>query len=991
MPRRSLGFLFALLSVTSAAGQGFPPDEAVKRMQLPAGFTARLVASEPMIRQPLSISFDDRGRLWVLQYLQYPNPAGLKAVARDQYLRTVWDRVPDPPPRGPKGADRLTILSDPDEHGVYRKAKDFVTGLNLASGFCIGHGGVFVAQPPYLLFYPDRNGDDVPDTDAPEVLLTGFGMEDSHAYANSLLWGPDGWLYGAHGSTVSAKIRNPARPHDPPIKFQQGVWRYHPKTKRFELFAEGGGNTFGLDFDKHGQVIAGTNWGGYAMLHHLQGAYYVKGFAKHGPLHNAHAYGYFDHVPYSNFKGGHVTCGGIVYQGDAFPTELHDQYIAGNLLSNAVYWHRLTPTGATFTAAHGGDLLVANDTWFRPVDLTLGPDGAVYVADWYDKRAAHLDPIDNWDRTNGRVYRIEYARGRPFPTVDLRGKPSRDLVSLLKHPNAWWRREARRLLAERADPSVAASLKDLVVGPNALLALEALWALYASGGCDTGYLNALVKHPDEYVRAWAVRLVGDTETATPETEAAWTALARVEMSPVVRAQLACSAKRVSPQVGVRVVEQLLAAADERPDPVFSLLAWWVVERSVASDPRLAFDLAAQPGRFRASAYGEVVERVARRLIAGDVPGGQALAARLVHVWDVAGQPEIVLRGIAAAAEGGRMTAVDPQLRAAVASIRGRSVNDLRLTILARMGDSDVLATLRDRARDPRTPDADRVRAIELLRQVRDPGSKAVLLGILPAAKADRVRTAVLAGLEPFDDPEIATAILATYPAWPAAVKKRAVDVLMSRPAWASILFSAVDAGRVPAADVSLDQVRAAVALRDPAITRTAEKRYGKVGPATPGEKQARIAWLSLALSRGKGDATAGKAVYAQTCAKCHTLFGEGGKVGPDLTAADRKNRDSMLANVIDPSAVIRPEYLAQSATVADGRKLVGLVVESSAQSVTLVDAENRKTVIPRGELEDLTPLPTSLMPEKLLDTLTEQQVCDLFAYLRSDPPGPARK
>jgi putative membrane-bound dehydrogenase-like protein len=459
------------LVAPSVLGQGFAPDEAVKRMKLPDGFTVRAVATEPMIRQPVSMSFDARGRLWVLQYLQYPNPAGLKAVKQDQYLRTVWDKTPEPPPKGDKGADRITILYDPDEHGVYKKSKDFLQGLNCASGFCIGNSGVYVAQPPYLLFYPDKDEDDIPDGD-PEVIVKGFGMEDSHATANSLQWGPDGWLYGAQGSTVTASIQNPAKPNAPAIEFQQGIWRYHPRTKEFELFSEGGGNTWGLDFDKHGQIISGTNWGGFACLHQMQGAYYIKGFSKHGPLHNPHAYGYLEHVPYKDFKGGHVTCGGVVYQGDTFPAEYRDQYIAGNLLSNAVYMHKLEPNGSTFKARHGADLLVANDTWHRPVDLLVGPDGSVYVADWYDKRAAHLDPVDNWDRTNGRIYKIEYKGTPKIPTFDLRKKTSVELAELLMHENKWWRNEARRLLAERKDEKIHTKLDQWVrhqKGPLALL------------------------------------------------------------------------------------------------------------------------------------------------------------------------------------------------------------------------------------------------------------------------------------------------------------------------------------------------------------------------------------------------------------------------------------------------------------------------------------------------------------------------------------------
>ncbi len=159
------------------------------------------------------------------------------------------------------------------------------------------------------------------------------------------------------------------------------------------------------------------------MLHQVQGGYYIKGFSKHGPLHNPHTYGYFDHVPYPHFKGGHVTCGGIVYQGGAYPDEFRNVYIAGNLLSNSLYWHILERKGSSFVSHFGGDFLVANDSWFRPIDCLTGPDGAVYVADWYDKRANHVDPVDNWDRSNGRIYKIVAKNAKP----DVRLTPRQDV------------------------------------------------------------------------------------------------------------------------------------------------------------------------------------------------------------------------------------------------------------------------------------------------------------------------------------------------------------------------------------------------------------------------------------------------------------------------------------------------------------------------------------------------------------------------------------
>src|SRR5436190_6185353 len=485
---------------SAAYGQGLSPQEAVKKMKVADGFEVKLVASEPQIRQPLSISFDLRGRIWVIQYLQYPSPAGLKPLKVDEYLRTTYDRVPEPPPRGPQGADKITILEDKDGDGFYETAKDFVSGLNLVSGMCLGRGGVFVVQVPYLLFYPDRNGDDVPDGD-PEVLLSGFGMEDTHSLANSLQWGPDGWLYGAAGSTSTSKVNG--------IEFQQGIWRYEPGTRKFELFAEGGGNTWGLDFDRHGNVIAGTNWGGFAMLHQVQGAYYLKGFAKHGPLHNPNTYGYFEHVPYTGFKGGHVTCGGTVYQGGAFPAMYNDQYIACNVLSNELYWHVIEPKGSSFVNRFGGDFLISNDKWFRPIDTLIGPDGAVYIVDWYDARANHVDPRNNWDRSNGRIYRLAHKDAPKYERLELSKMKSLELLEVLKHPNVWYRNEARRVLAERRDRTVIPALKKAL---SEATSAEPLWALQVSGAGGVAGIE-LLKHPNEDVRAWTIRYLTDSPTS----------------------------------------------------------------------------------------------------------------------------------------------------------------------------------------------------------------------------------------------------------------------------------------------------------------------------------------------------------------------------------------------------------------------------------------------------------------------------------------------
>ncbi|MFO0824757.1 MAG: PVC-type heme-binding CxxCH protein, partial [Gemmataceae bacterium] len=929
----ALPLLLAFVAVASA--QGFSPEEATKRMKLADGFSVRCVAHEPMVRQPVSISFDNRGRMWVLQYLQYPNYAGLKALKQDQYLRTIWDKVPEPPPHGPKGADKLTILFDPDQHGVFSKSKDFVTGLNIASGFCIGNGGVYVAQPPYLLFYPDKNEDDMPDGD-PEVLLTGFGMDDTHSLANSLQFGPDGWLYGAAGSTSTCKIKNPNHPKDPVVEFQQGIWRYHPKTKKFELFSEGGGNPYGLDFDKNGQAIVGTNYGGVAGLHQMQGAYYVKGFSKHGPLHNPHTYGYFEHIPYTGFKGGHVTCGGIVYQADAYPKEFRDQYIAANLLSNTIDWHKLEPVKSSFKMSRGGELIGANDTWFRPVDLLQGPDGCVYVVDFYDRRAAHLDPVDNWDKTNGRIYRIEYKGGPDYPRdLDLRKKTKAELLALLKDANVWYRREARQLLARQPDEASLRNSYELMTAERGNLALEGLWALAAAGGFDDATARVCIQHPDEYVRAWGVRLIGDrgeiTSTILKEEIAK---LALDEKSPVVRAQLACTAKRLPTADARKIVWGLLTPRPDSHDTQQMLLTWWAIEATFADDPT-AWMQTLEEGAVRCrQTHPELLDRVIRRLVTLEKPEAAKLLSEMID--DLRTSPvdgykttaPLVLRPLDTAITG----SVSPTARKLEPALlklwdAHRRDDDQVLRLLVRLENAEALENVRKRAGDA-TNDSARISAIDLLRQVRDPKAKEVLLTVLAEHKSDSVKLATLAALEGYDDPQIGEKVLDRYTSYSPAMKKRAVQLLLSRPAWALGLFKALDAGKFPKTDVSVDQARIAVALANKDVTALVEKHFGKVAPATAGEKQARISWLNAQIPREKGaDATRGKALFTKHCAACHVLHGEGGKVGPDLTTADRKNRGYMIAQIVDPSGYIRPEFVVQTVLTTDERKLSGIAKE----------------------------------------------------------------
>lgn len=969
-------FAVVLFPAALVLAQGFPPKTAVQRMQAADGLEVQLIASEPDVRQPVTMDFDERGRLWVIQYLQYPNPAGLKPVSVDQYLRTVYDRVPQPPPRGPRGADRITILKD-DGSGHFHKVKDFVTGLNLASGLCLGYGGAFVVQPPYLLFYPDRNGDDVPDSD-PQVLLTGFGMQDAHALANSLQWGPDGWLYGAQGSTVTAHIRG--------IEFQQGIWRYHPVTHAFELFSEGGGNTWGLDFDRHGNIIAGTNFGNVAMLHQVQGGYYVKGFAKHGPLHNPHAFGYFDHVPYQGFKGGHVTCGGVIYEGGTFPKRFAHTYMAANPLANAVYWHVLERKGSSFTAHFGGDLLLGHDTWFRPVDCLVGPDGGLYVADWYDKRINHVDPIDNWDRSNGRIYRVQATDAHPDIQLGFSKLTSKELVGLLSHPNIWCVRQARLTLAERHDPSVIPLLRQIILLHTDQLALEALWALYVSGGFNDDLAATLLDHRNEDVRAWTVRLLGDAKQVSPAMAKALVVVAEHEASPVVRNQMACSAKRLPASDSLPIIRALLQHTDDVRDPQIPLLLWWAIEDKAISDRAGVLGLLDGPAAWRNPiAQRFVIERLSRRYMAEGKEEDLQTCGRLLSQAPTATEQKLVARGMEEALSGERLTHVPESLAQQIDRLWRAHSSDLSVTRLAlRIGNqaayTRALAEVGDRSVAP----GYRVGLIETVGQLRRPDCVPHLLPLLQPARREAIRQAALTALQAFPDPAIARTILNLYPSFSRPLRTRAQTLLLSRLESTRPLIEAVDAGRIPAADLPFDQVRKALLFHDERLARLVERHWGRLTPATAGEKRARIASISHMLDLGRGSPVRGKLLFQKTCAVCHALFGEGNKVGPDLTGTDRRDRNFLITSIVDPSAAIRKEYAAYVVTTTNGRLLTGLLADSGPKTITLLDGKNERTLLPRTEIETMTASPQSLMPEKLLAPFDDQQIRDLFSYLQSN-------
>ncbi len=1013
--RRVCLIVIGLLShlETTAFGQGYSPDEAIKRMKVADGFGVNVVASEPLVRQPVAIEFDDRGRLWVIQYLQYPNPAGLKRVQVDRFSRTKYDRVPEPPPKGPRGADRITILEDTDGDGRMDRGRDFIDGLNLTTGIAFGHGGVFVLNVPYLLFYPDKNRDDVPDSD-PEVLLSGFGMEDAHSVANSLTFGPDGWLYGCQGSTVTANVRG--------IEFQQGVWRYHPLTRAFELFCEGGGNSWGLDFDRTGQLLYSTNWGGHVLLHGVQGGYLVKAFAKHGALHNPHAYGFFDHAPHKNFRGGHVTVGGIVYQGDSFPDSFRGKYIAGDLLGHGVYWHDIEPRGSTIQTAHGGELLVANDSWFAPTDVTMGPDGAIYVSDWHDSRTAHPDPDAEWDRSNGRIYRIAAKGSKPAALIDFAKLPNDELLKLHTHRNQWYVRSARQELArrtphqhdapassrneEKEKPPVnhllplrsgIETLRQVaVIAADETTALEAFWTLNVCGGFDEALAFKLLDSPHAAVRMWTVRLLGDPKQVVSTKMAhRLDDFAETDPSVHVRMQLACTAARLPAHLAMPIINANINRDIDNADPFVPLLWWWAIERhSVSSENGVNGRDEVMKRFVRSSLWKSklgsttLLPRLLRRYGAEGTSAGHAACLQLLKAAPNDAERDTLLASLLSGwRETPRdATALSLELTDSIVSRWNAKPDDSTLLTFAlalkhRPAYDRTLAECRNSQADPNR----RIARLSLLAEVIQPDATEPLLAIVTSEKEpESVRSAALATVGRFGSDEVRTRLLAELSKLPPKLKSQTIDQLLGRKSSAAALLNRVDRGELKPSDLPADQVRRVALFEDTELDALVTKHWGKLGAATREEKLAEVRRLNNDLRAAGGNAEAGKAVYKKHCAACHQIFGEGTKLGPDLTTANRKDRDYLLISLVDPSVVIRKEFLSHIVQTVDGRVLNGLIVERNESGLTLANAKNERVTLAVADIEELRESPVSQMPDDLYRQLKPQELRDLFAYLAKD-------
>lgn len=967
-----------------AAGP-LPPRVAAVKMQLPEGFRAEVFAAEPEVVQPVSFCLDSRGRLFVAEALNYGE----------------WK---------PTGKDRIIILEDRDGDGRADLRKVFYEGLNYVTGIEVGFGGVYVMSPPHLYFIPDRNKDDIPDGN-PIILLEGFGYKESrHNLANGFTWGPDGWLYAGHGRTSPSDVGRPGTAAAERVHCDGGVYRVHPTRLVFENFADGTTNPWGVDFDDYGQCFV-SNCVNPHLFHMIQGGHYE-------PWRNraSSQFAYerlptiADHWHFPTGKpkemrgetpetlamgGGHAHCGTLVYLGDSFPQEFRNTVLMCNVHGKRVNHDLLRRKGSGYTASHGKDFLIAADPWFMGVTLRTGPDGSVFLSDWSDTGECHTYRPQ---ATTGRIYKISYGQPRK-PSGNLAVLSDAELVRLQLHSNDWYVRHARRLLQERstephwdAAPVHAALREQLAAEKHAVpQRLRALWALHVTGGLDSGRLLALTADRSEHVRAWAVQLLCEQETPSPEALTRFAVLAENDPSPVVRLYLASALQRLPLTMRWPIAQQLVAHAEDAGDANLPLLYWYGIEPLIPADPRRGLALAAQ------AKIPLVRQVVARRMAEDAVSQGKRGSLQPLVEALASTRPPVqldLLTGTRAGLRGRKSTPMPQGWPALYAQLARSPEADLReqATLLALVfGDPQAFASLLTTVQTATLPASRRIAALEALLE-RRPSDLPVTLHELLAD--DELRRTALRGLAHFSHPDTPRKVLARYPRWTPEEKQDAVATLASRKEFALPLLDAVAAKEVARADLSAYVARQLHALGDRAVTERLREVWGEVRDNAP-QKREQLARYKAMLTPGflkRADLGNGRLVYTRTCQQCHILFGEGGKIGPDLTGSNRSDLDYVLSNLIDPAAEIGRDYRMSVVATRNGRVLTGLIVERTPARLVLQTATEQVTLA-REEVEEVKDSAQSLMPERQLDTLTKEQIRDLIAYLASkhQVPLPAGK
>jgi len=960
-----------------------PPAEALAGFTVPDGFRVSLFAAEPDVQQPIAIATDARGRLWVAENYTYSD-------AKQNHDLSLRDRV--------------VILEDTDHDGKHDKRTVFWDKGQKLTSVEVGFGGVWVLCLPQLLFIPDANGDDIPDGEAVVVLDGWEGDAARHNFVNGLRWGPDGWLYGRQGILAISNVGRPGCAPAERVPMACGVWRYHPTLEKFEAFCHGTTNPWGMDWDENGELFFINTVIGH-LWHALPGAHLQRMF---GDDLDPDVYALIpqvaDHFHWDTREqwhdirklgvtpttdeagGGHAHCGLLFYQGDNWPKEYLGSLFTLNLHGHRINRDTLTREGATFTAHHAPDFLKVKDPWFRGIDLITGSDGGVYIADWTDVGECHEN--DGVHRTSGRIYKVVFGKPEAPKIADVSKLSNEDLLKLQGHANDWYPRVARRILQERmvkASPAEQTALMDQIEArfreePSVRTRLRLMWVLGSAGLADEKWLIGRLGSESEYTRIWAIRFLTDRGQVSSEVGKILAEMSVNEFNGLVQTYLAAAMPKLSAEDRWKAVDGLCLAQDFSEDRVLPLMIWYGIEKSLAEDTAMAVRVA---GRSKIPLVRKFIARRLASRIEKD-PDAVYRLVRLLTLKDESAFREEILTGMTDGLQGIRKAKAPEtwtEVQAELAKDPSEKVQQLTRELAVVFGDGRALDAIRAIASSEQQTSEARRQAIKTLISAQAPGTAPLLQNLLTHRElgVDAVR-----GLAAIHDETTPSVIMANLGKVNVQTRQEAVATLASRPEFAAVLLGGVADGKIDKSLVSPFLLRQIQTFGNEPLNEQIKKHWPELSQLSA-EKQKRIAEWKTKLTDdvlAKADVSRGRAVFEQSCAKCHRLFGSGGTMGPDLTGGQRTNLAYLLENIIDPSAQVSPNFKMSIVVTTEGRVLTGIVTQKTEQT-TQLNTPSGVVTLATDEIDDLRESQLSLMPEGQIDVLPAADAASLIKYLMS--------
>lgn len=975
--------------------------DAIRPFEMQPGFRASVVAADPLISKPIAVQWDARGRLWVAETPEYPN-------GRRPYTSEVWkDTGSLEPGRYDRPArDSISVLEDTDGDGVMDKRTLFFEGLELVCGFCLHGDGVMAVSNPEIAWIRDTDGDGKADKVVP---VFGGVPFPNHFIINHLIQSPDGWIYASSGTRFT-----PTKPGDrtPLASLSPGMIRFRADGSAIEQVGSVGGNSFGMDITSDLELFLGMATSGNPLQHVVLPEWVLAkaagaqtpAMSSVNPNRSVARKDLPDRAPVMQISGVgkfSAACASLVYEGGAWPKEYDGTIFCTEPILDIIHHERLRPNGPTFA----GELLLqdrewlrSTDYWFCPVDVAVGPDGAMYVLDFYTPVVAHNDTRGpphgkagasiRPDREHyfGRIYRIQHDAAAKFALPDLTQAGAGALVSAFKHPNRVVRFNALRVLMEKADTlatQASPALTAMADGePFAPARILALWALHRMGRLPPASLAAAARAEDAGVRKNALLIAEAGRMAPGEKELA-AAINGTDGRVRLAALRAMAASPMSAEAGALLLaaqakyedpwSRAAAAAAASGDPAAQLDAVLAAGDSSAQRLEFARSLAVS---LAANGDASAALRVLNRAAKSSAPGLTAI------VLDELGRNPPPAPADAAGVLRSFLSSTDRGLAAAAAPLAAAWDKSGALTAELATISGELLAT----AREEKAKAEIRAAAVRALLAMRAANVEILpgVIALLSRPQPETFRRELISALAATGEAHAGRALAGIFPGLPTTLRDAAFDALVGRPEWAALLLDAMEAKQFPPAVLGPAQLSRLSAHPHAATAARAKKLLAALGGGTNPAKDEIIARLRPVVET-PGDVVKGRALFTAACSTCHQLGGAGHAFGPSLEGIGSHQAAELLMHIVDPNRAVDDEHRTWNIATKDGRQFSALMASENESTVKLRQPAGLTVELKTSEIASRAKAANSLMPEGL-EALGAESLRDIIAYIQSVAP-----